>query len=281
MKYHVFDTEEDSNVLFEKFNKRKQHKKPSNSLSALERTTMPDGDIKFEETGLQTLYEDGYITDVIRMVRRGKEATVYLCCRDDELFAAKVYTDLQVRSFRNDTVYRDGRFIGSKRMEKAIEQHSRTGINAHQALWIAEEFRQLRFLHENAISVPKPIATSGRVILMEFIGDEDSEAPRISEAQLNYGNLKKAFAQSLDNLIRMVKVGRIHGDYSTFNLLWWENRVVVIDLPQVVEIQRNHNARDLLKRDVESLCNSFIRLGIICNTSQILREVESYADWRK
>jgi len=281
MKYHVFDTDDESTVHFEKFANRKLHKKPTNSLKALERSATSDGDIKFEEAGLQSLYEDGYITDVVRMVRRGKEATVYLCRRDDELFAAKVYTDLQVRSFRNDTVYRDGRFIGSKRMEKAIEQHSRTGVNAHQALWIAEEFRQLKFLYEHRISVPKPIAIAGRVILMEFIGDAESEAPRVSEAHLSHNNLKKAFAQSIDNLIQMVKAGRIHGDYSTFNLLWWNNKVIVIDLPQVVEIQRNHHARELLKRDVESLCNSFIRLGLHCDTNQIIREVESYADWRK
>lgn len=281
MKLYELEEYDDSSIHFEKFTHRKKHKKPSSSLKATARTITEDGDIRFEESGLQSLYEDAYITDVVRMIRRGKEASVYLCKKGNELLAAKVYTDLKVRSFRNDTQYRDGRFIGSKRMEKAIEQHTRTGVDAQQALWIAEEFRQLKFLHEHEIPVPNPVAISGRVILMEFIGDENSEAARISEADLDTHQLRIAFKQSISILKKIIVCGRIHGDYSTFNLLWWNNQVIVIDFPQVVEIQRNYNARELLRRDVHSLCTSFSKLGLYLNEEKILLEIESVADWRK
>lgn len=282
MKYQIDEDEDDNLVRFEKFTNRKRRQRPSDSNHAYARRVSASGEVKYEEPGLQFLYEEQYITEVLRMVRRGKEATVYLCRgKSNELLAAKVYTDLKVRSFRNDTIYRDGRFIGSKRMEKAIEQHTRTGVDAHQALWIAEEYRQLKFLYEASVPVPKPIISSGRVILMEFIGDEVREAPRLSEADLPEHLVVKAFRQSVENLKRIVEAGRIHGDYSTFNLLWWKSRVVVIDFPQVVEIQRSQHAWDLLRRDVESLCHSFARLGIQSESEVLFREVERHADWRK
>lgn len=282
MKHYIPDTDEDNYVHFEKFTKKKTQSKPKHSHNAMARNNNNDGDTHFEESGLQELYEQGHINDVLRMIRRGKEATVYLCRTEQQTFAAaKVYTDIRVRSFRNDLIYRDNRFIGSKRLEKAVQQHTKTGVDAQQALWIHEEFRQLHFLSSHGIAVPKPIAYSGRVILMEFIGDEDGEAPRLSDCDLSPATAQDAFRQAIELLQQMLSLGRIHGDFSTFNLLWWQEHIIGIDFPQVIEIQRSPHAREMLRRDVHSLCHSFARLGVHSNEDIVFKNIERYADWRK
>lgn len=282
MKHYILDSDEDNYVHFEKFSKKKTQSKPKNSHNAMVQNNNDDGDTQFEESGLQELYEQGHINEVVRIIRRGKEATVYLCRTEQHnLVAAKVYTDIKVRSFRNDIVYRDNRFIGSKRLEKAVQQHTRTGVDAQQALWIHEEFRQLHFFSSHDIAVPKPIACAGRVILMEFIGDENGEAPRLSDSDISPKMAENAFRQSIELLKKFLVLGRIHGDFSTFNILWWQSRCIVIDFPQVIEIQRSPHARELLRRDVRSLCHSFARLGVQSNEEIIFKNIEMYADWRK
>lgn len=282
MKQYFPDTDEDDYVHFEKFSKKKHQAKPMHSHRALSQHSNHEGEMLYDETGLQELYEQGHINEVLRMIRRGKEATVYVCRTEQQtLAAAKVYTDIKVRSFRNDIMYRDNRFIGSKRLEKAVQQHTKTGVDAQQALWIYEEFRQLQFLSSHGIAVPKPIAYSGRVILMEFIGDENGEAPRLSDCDLSPAKAQDAFRQAIELLQQMLSLGRIHGDFSTFNLLWWQEHIIGIDFPQVIEIQRSPHAREMLRRDVHSLCHSFARLGVQSNEDIVFKNIERYADWRK
>ncbi len=282
MKFTILDSDEDEYVPFEKFTKKKHNPKPMHSHRAMSQHINEDGDTRYDESGLQELYEQGHINEVVRMIRRGKEATVYVCRNEQQqLLAAKVYTDMTVRSFRNDTVYRDNRFIGSKRLEKAVQQHTKTGVDAQQALWIYEEFRQLHYFYSHNIAVPKPIAYSGRVILMEFIGDESGEAPRLSDCDISPAIARDAFQQSMELLQNIVALGRIHGDFSTYNILWWQSHCIAIDFPQVIEIQRSPHARELLRRDIHSLCHSFARLGVHSNEEIIFKKIEHYADWRK
>jgi RIO kinase 1 len=121
--------------------------------------------------------------------------------------------------------------------------------------------------------VPKAIAVNGITIIMEFIGDEDgTPAPRISDLKMEKDEAEDAFRQSIQNLKRIVASGRVHGDYSTFNILWHQGRAVVIDFPQVMEIKHNRNATAFLERDVHSLCQSFRRQGIQMDEGTVLRD---------
>jgi RIO kinase 1 len=188
--------------------------------------------------------------------------------------AVKVYTDLRVRSFKRDQAYRAGRFLGDSRIEKAIEQRSRKGLEAQQALWVQEEFRQMNYLHQHSVNVPKGIAVNGTSLVMEFIGDENgTPAPRISDLKMDKEEALDAFRQSVQNLRRIVGAGRVHGDYSTYNILWHGGRAVVIDFPQVMELRNSPNARAFLARDVHALCQSFTKLGVKSDEAQVLREV--------
>ncbi|MBB6097832.1 RIO kinase 1 [Deinobacterium chartae] len=261
----------------ERFRKTRHRPQGRRSVRELRlEDALPDGP-RFDDPSLQSLHEQGHFDELLWQLKSGKEATVYVVDGPKGLLAAKIYSDMAVRSFKNDAAYRDGRFIGDARIEKAIEQRSRTGVNAQQALWIEEEYRQLCALHAAGVAVPRPVAREGRVILMEFIGDEDGPAPRLSDVRLSREEAESALEQATEAMAAMLRVGRVHGDYSTFNLLWQRGRVVVIDFPQVVEVEVNRQAAEILARDARSLAHSFGRFGLRVDPERLLRDVRRRA----
>jgi RIO kinase 1 len=235
-----------------------------------------DPDAKFENADLKELSRQDFLDELISGIKTGKEASVFLGRNSKGFVAVKIYTDLRVRSFKQDNAYRTGRFIGDARMQKAIEQGSQRGLDAHQVLWVQEEFKQMQHLYEHGVRVPKAIAVNGLALVMEFIGDENGNpAPRISDLKLEKAEADEAFSQSVQNLKRIVKLGRVHGDYSTFNILWHNAEAIVIDFPQVMEFNKNPNAHAFLKRDVHSLCKSFMKQGINADETKVLREIRT------
>src|SRR6266498_4373748 len=235
-----------------------------------------DPNSKFANADLNALSKMGFLDELISRIKTGKEASVFLGKNSEGLVAVKVYTDLRVRSFRHDESYREGRFIGDSRIERAIEQGSEKGLDAHQILWVQEEFRQMRHLFQHGINVPRAIAANGISIIMEFIGDENGQpAPRISDLKMELQEAEEAFQQSVQNLKQIVKSGRVHGDYSTFNILWHQEKADVIDFPQVMELKHNPNAYAFLERDIHSLCKSFTKQGILVDEGKVLREVRA------
>ena len=134
----------------------------------------------------------------------------------------------------------------------------------------------MKQLHEHGVNVPKAIAVNGISIIMEFIGDENGNpASRISDLKMEQDEAEEAFRQSVQNLKRIVQSGRVHGDYSTFNILWHNGEAVVIDFPQVMEFKNNPNANTFLERDVRSLCKSFMKQGVNASEAKVLREVQT------
>jgi len=273
-----FDADELEVQNFLKFRSKKHKLTGKQSVTQLvsQAENYADPDSKFENADLNELYQLDFLDELISGIKTGKEASVYLGRNSGGLVAVKVYTDLRVRSFRHDEAYRKGRFIGDARIEKAIEQGSQKGLDSHQILWVQEEFRQMNHFYEHGVSVPKAIAVSGLALVMEFIGDENGNpAPRISDLKMEKAEADAAFHQSVQNLKRIVRSGRVHGDYSTFNILWHKERAIVIDFPQVMEFKHNPNAHAFLERDVRSLCKSFRKQGVKADEVKVLREVRA------
>lgn len=271
-----FDAEDLEAENFVKFRHKKQKltgKQSVNQLvSGAENATDPNS--KFRNADLNALSKMGFLDELISGIKTGKEASVFLGKNAEGLVAVKMYTDLRVRSFRRDQSYREGRFIGDSRIERAIEQGSEKGLAAHQILWVQEEFRQMKHLYQHGVNVPKAIAVNGISLIMEFIGDEYGQpAPRISDLKMEKEEAEDAFRQSVQNLKRIVGSGRVHGDYSAFNILWYQGKAVVIDFPQVMEFKHNRNADAFLERDVHSLCKSFRKQGVNAEETNIFREV--------
>jgi RIO kinase 1 len=263
---------------FVKFKSRKHKLTGKQSITQLVSHTVneSDPDAKFENADLNELSRLDFLDELISGIKTGKEASVFLGKNSDGFVAVKMYTDLRVRSFKRDTSYREGRFIGDARIEKAIKQGSQTGLDAHQILWVQEEFRQMKHLYEHGVRVPKAIAVNGLALVMEFIGDENGNpAQRISDLKMEKDEADEAFRHSVQNLKRIVKSGRVHGDYSTFNILWHNAEAVIIDFPQVMEFKNNPNANAFLERDVRSLCKSFMKQGVKADEGKVLREVRA------
>ncbi len=240
---------------------------------------------KFAHPDLQELHLRGYVDEILSELKSGKEATVYLgenhLSGERTLLAIKVYKDLEARSFKNDSVYRQGRHIGNVRTEKAIAQRSKAGLIVQQKMWVMYEYAQLWKLYNAGIPVPRPLVgpatqemeASGRVVLMEWIGTEEAPAPRLSDVKLEGEEAQNAFEQSITLLKQMLTLGKVHGDYSTYNLLYWQEKVIIIDVPQMVNIEENKSAKELLGRDVRSLCTSFKKHGIYADPVAVLRQL--------
>jgi len=261
---------------FVKFKSKKRKLTGKQSVTQLVSENPSDPNSKFENSDLNQLSKMGFLDELISGIKTGKEASVYLGKNSEGFVAVKMYTDLRVRSFKRDGSYREGRFIGDSRIEKAIEQGSKAGQDAHQILWVQEEFRQMKHLSQHGVNVPKAVAVNGISLIMEFIGDENGNpAPRISDLKLEQDEAEEAFRQSIQNLKRIVESGRVHGDYSTFNILWHNEEAVVIDFPQVMEFKHNPNAHAFLERDVHSLCKSFMKQSIKADEVKVLREIRA------
>ena len=173
MKYSLskLDAEELESQLFVKIKTRKHRLTDKQSVKQLISgdEQNPDPAAKFANADLNKLSKMGFLDELISGIKTGKEGSVFLGKNADGFVAVKMYTDLRVRSFKRDELYREGRFIGDSRMEKAIEQGSQKGLDAHQILWVQEEFRQMKHLYDHGVNVPKALAVHGISLIMEFI----------------------------------------------------------------------------------------------------------------
>ena len=265
-------------VHFEPFSRRHDRRKPRGRLRAHE--LVPDGDGTARVPEIDWMLGRGYLDEIIGELKSGKEATVYLGRTRVGLAAVKVYRDLAVRSFKNDARYRAGRYIGDARVERAIANRSAFGRRAQGRLWAAHEYAMLWRLSVAGVPVPEPlvgpdpsdIGAAGEVVLMRFVGDHDGPAPRLSDVRLGGDEAEAAFAQAVRAMASMWRAGIVHGDYSTYNLLWWRGRVVVIDLPQAVDADHGE-VRELLARDAASLCRTFRAHGVEARPERVLRTV--------
>jgi RIO kinase 1 len=200
------------------------------------------------------------------VIKTGKEADVHLVERTlgdrTNLLAAKRYRDLDERAFRNDAKYR--RRLGDRRVDLAIAQGTRAGLTFKAQLWLETEFDALGRLWEAGAPVPYPVQKLGVEVMMEYLGDEDEAAPRLINAVAGRSKAEKAdlFAQLREALRIMTSCGLVHGDLSPYNLLVWEDRLYVIDLPQAVDPILQPEGLAVLQRDVENLCKWFASKGV-------------------
>jgi RIO kinase 1 len=115
-------------------------------------------------------------------------------------------------------------------------------------------------------------------ILLEFIGDESGPAPLRKDVRLERDGARDVFNRLLWNVERFLACNRVHGDLSPFNILYWEGRAVIIDVPQAVDPTINRNADSLLLRDVANLCTHFRRYGIHADPNRIVGDL--WMRWR-
>jgi RIO kinase 1 len=226
---------------------------------------------------LQDFIDQQWLDDILRLVKGGKEANVYQCRANPSvkgvtapLLAAKVYRPRRFRNLKNDHLYREGRTdldgdgnqITDDGMLHAISKRTEFGRELSHTSWIEHEVKTMSLLHDAGGDVPKVFASENNAILMTFIGDEDFAAPVLHSVRLDKRLAQRLFDRVIFNLELMLSQNRIHGDFSAFNILYWEGEIVIIDFPQAIDPRINRNAYMIFERDVSRICDYFARQGV-------------------
>ena len=174
-------------------------------------------------------------------------------------------------TFRNDIVYRDGRNYGKRsRDRRAVEQMTAYGKQLVKQKWLGHEHDVLRVLWDAGAAVPYPVSyDDDNGMFLEYVGDADGAAPRLAQARLGPAQLASAWEQLVAALEVIVGCGWVHADLSAYNLLWWRDRLYVIDLPQAVDLVGSPHGFALLHRDVANVASWFSRRGIAVDADEI------------
>ena len=226
--------------------------------------------------GLQPLIDDGVIDEVLRSLKSGKEATVYLVRSGSEIRCAKVYRDMAQRSFQKRAQYQEGRKVRGSRQARAMGRSTRFGKREQEAAWKNAEVDALYQLVAAGVRVPKPYGYFNDVLVMELIADEaGNPAPRLGEVELSPELAREYHATLIRQVVRMLSIGLIHGDLSEFNVLVAPDGPVIIDLPQAVNAAGNNGALAMLERDVNNLRSTLGRFAPELLATEYAREMWS------
>ena len=210
---------------------------------------------------LRPLLEDGLIDEVLAQVKSGKEADVFVVRCGEERRCAKVFKEANQRSFRQAAIYQEGRKDRSSRRSRAMSGRTRYGRQEQEKSWINAEVQALQTLADAGVRVPQPHSFVDGVLLMELITDgEGRVAPRLGEVELDAATARDYHQRLVQEVVRMLAAGLIHGDLSEFNILVDEHGPVIIDLPQAINAAANQQAAMLLIRDMDRLRRFFGRV---------------------
>jgi RIO kinase 1 len=225
-------------------------------------------------------YPDWVVTELaavdteLGIVKTGKEADVFLVRRAVPdtgrgcLLAAKRYRSAEHRMFHRDAAYLEGRRVRESRMNRAMANRTGFGRQLIAGQWAAAEFAALCRLWEVGVQlgvrvVPYPVQILGTELLLEFMGTGDGQAaPRLAQLRPEPAELADLWRQLVDALTVLARCQIVHGDLSAYNILVHEGRLVLIDLPQVVDVVANPNGRDFLARDVRNVGTWFAARGL-------------------
>jgi RIO kinase 1 len=203
------------------------------------------------------------------ILKTGKEADVYLIRRyvpgTDRscLIAAKRYRDAEHRLFHRDAGYLEGRRGRESRVNRATANRTAFGKQMIAGQWASAEFTALCRLHRAKVPVPYPVQITGTEVLLEFIGDDDgTAAPRLAETRPGERLLASLWEQFVAVLDTLAQHGLAHGDLSPYNLLVQHGRLIIIDLPQVVDVIAHPGGRDFLARDARNVATWFAARGL-------------------
>ena len=207
---------------------------------------------------LAAMVEEGLVDEVIGQLMSGKEATVYVVRCGEHVRCAKVYKEANQRSFRNNASYQEGRKVKNSRQARAMEKGSRYGRKMQEEVWQSAEVDALYRLAAAGVRVPQPHICFEGVLLMDLVLDADGHpAPRLNDVEMSEELALEYHALLVNQVVRMLCAGLIHGDLSEYNILVAESGPVIIDLPQAIDAAGNSNAAEMLERDVTNLRSYF------------------------
>jgi RIO kinase 1 len=217
--------------------------------------------------------EHGAVDTELGMLKTGKEADVHLVERAVPatgrrvLLAAKRYRTAEHRMFHRDAGYVEGRRVRRSRETRAMARRTGFGRDLLSGQWAAAEFAALSRLWADRVAVPYPVQLAGTELLLEFVGAPDgAAAPRLAQLRPDPDLLADLWRQLVGALRGLARHGLTHGDLSAYNVLVHRAdgvpRLVLIDLPQVVDVVGNPQGPAFLARDVARAAGWFAARGL-------------------
>jgi RIO kinase 1 len=264
------------------FVKRDRHRRRLQSLESFDATDgLPAGD-RWSTWDQSTLSERGplphpdwLITDLaatdseLGILKTGKEADVFLLRRGVPdtgrscLLAAKRYRSAEHRLFHRDSTYLEGRQVRESRDNRAMANRTAVGRQMIAVQWANAEFSALRQFYLAGVPVPYPVQVLGTEVLLEFIGEPDgTAAPRLADTSLRGSDLAGLWHQLVESTSALARLGFAHGDLSAYNLLVHREQLIMIDVPQVVDVIANPRGGDFLDRDAGNVGKWFSARGL-------------------
>ncbi|MFO7764398.1 MAG: PA4780 family RIO1-like protein kinase [Wenzhouxiangellaceae bacterium] len=223
---------------------------------------------------LKPLAEDGLIDEVLRPLKSGKEADVFVVRCGTEKRCAKVFKEANVRGFKQAAQYQEGRSVRNSRRARAMSKRTRYGQKEQEKAWLNAEVDALYRLSAAGVRVPRPHGFVDGVLLMELIVDgEGNVAPRLDAMTFGAEQARDHHDRIIAEIVRMLAAGLIHGDLSEFNVLVDDGGPVIIDLPQAVNAAANNSAAMMLVRDIDRMKRFFGRFAPELLTTEYGKEM--------
>jgi RIO kinase 1 len=230
--------------------------------------------------------EYGAVDTELGMLKTGKEADVFLVRRavpDTDkisMLAAKRYRDGDHRLFHRDAGYLEGRRVRRSREMRAMNNRTAFGKELIAGQWAAAEFGALSRLWQvgqegGTISVPYPVQLIGTELMLEFIGDWETgeAAPRLAQVRTDRDGLEDLWRQMTDALSVLARTQIAHGDLSPYNTLVHDGRLVIIDMPQIVDLIANPQGAEFLARDVRNVAAWFTARGLAVDADALIERL--------
>lgn len=232
-------------------------------------TTWADGSRGPEPRPEWLVTELAAVDTDLGVLKTGKEADVHLLERGVPdthrrcLLASKRYRSADHRLFHRDAGYLEGRRVRRLRDQRAIDRRTNFGRNLIAQQWSIAEFAALCQLWSAGVPVPYPVQCLGTEVLMEFIGEEDgTAAPRLAQLRPDRDQLLDLWEMLRAAVALLGRLGYTHGDLSAYNVLVHDGELVLIDLPQLVDVVTNPQGRQFLERDARRICEWFTARGL-------------------
>ncbi len=212
------------------------------------------------QLAIYELMHRGVLAELKGVISAGKEARVY-CGKSPkgEDLAVKIYLTTTAEFRKSIRKY----IIGDPRFEQIANRGLRKLIYA----WARKEFRNLKRMMEAGIRVPKPIAVYRNVLVMEFIGENCRRAPLLvelakPEPQLDVEEWTRIFNIVFDYMIKMYQKAKlVHADLNEYNIMYWKEEPVIIDVSQAVPIHHPY-ADEFLRHDIQQIRRFFSSVGV-------------------
>jgi len=211
-------------------------------------------DSVFDERTIFTLNKllvNGPLERIEGTISAGKEANVYLAYDlTGKEVAIKIY-----KIDSNTSKWMRNYIIGDPRFKKIPRNISKVIY-----LWASKEYKNLKRAYKVGLSVPNPIFIKNNILIMEYIGFESIPAPILKDIKTpkNIFNLMNEVLTFIKELYQ--KANLVHGDLSEFNILYHNQKPVVIDMSQAVSIY-HPKAEVYLARDIKNIFKYFEKLG--------------------